>query len=158
MDLDEVILPRDNGTRTWKEMLEREPLKKQFENATSICFREEQMIESDDVLDMLSTSQNLTSEEVQLVDLAQSKSSYFLSHVHAIDSKSNNYLKRTKCIQKLDSLVMTTVHSPTYCVGNNNKALGTCKSVTVPRETASSFHYRTVCSRKAQQEGIRGVQ
>ena len=106
---------------------------------------------------MLSASDDLTSEEVQIVARAQSKSSYFLTHIHAIYSKRDYILKRTKCIQKLDSLVMTSVHFPTYCVGNNNKALGVCKGAMVPKETAISYHYRTVCSSKAKQEGLVAV-
>ena len=155
MDLDELILPRDNEIRTWKEMLEREPLKKIFDNSTSICFREEQMIETDEVLRLLSTSQNMTSEESQIVAWDQRKESYFLTHIHAIDNpKLDKYLKRTKCIQKLDSLVMTSVHFPMYCVGNNTKVLGDCKGSMVPIETVTSYHYRTVCSSKAKQEGL----
>ena len=152
LDADELILPRHPSAKTFHELLQSSSLMGSA-NRTGTCFHELQMVKSDEPLQLLENSATLTDEDKQLLELASTKSSYFLTQIHSVDTKTRNGLWRHKCIHDLDKIVSTTVHSSVSCVGDNNGALGPCKEVRAMGRVGSVYHYRTVCEDKARRRG-----
>jgi hypothetical protein len=149
--MDEIILPKQLKAKTWRSILEDKTVQTAFKTATSICFHEQQMIETNEALQILTNATDRKCEDEVLVDLHRTGNHYFLTHVHSVNTKHNG-LVRAKCFHKLDKIIAITVHSPIACVGNNERAMGSCKTAKVSEGVARSFHYRSVCDDRAKGE------
>jgi hypothetical protein len=151
IDMDEIILPKQPEAKTWRSILEDKTAKETLKTATSICFYEQQMIKTTEALQILANAINPTSEDKELIDLHRTGSHYFLTRVHSVNTQHGG-LVRPKCFHKLDMVVSVNAHDPTACVGNNERAMGSCNGRMVSEDVARSFHYRSVCDERAKGE------
>ena len=159
IDFDEVILPKSPAIKQWKDILEDPSVKDQFTKSSSLCFDEQQMVETNEALQSLADTitSSSSSKDKELIDLHHSGQHYFLTHVHSVNTKPGGDLLRPKCMHKLDQVLAVNPHGPTACVGNNEQAMGSCEVVMAPVHVARSFHYRSVCDDETKMNGAVGL-
>lgn len=163
LDLDELILPTSPTMRTWIDMKRELPqIMNLSDPTTSVCFREKQMAESDEVFTQL---QGMPAKFVQArvnvsLDHLNSSIHYFLTRVHTPvkdeDKKDmTSHWPRHKCIHNANRILAAFSHTPSGCIfwnatqqapisGGRDYTDG-CGMHLAPIALGRSFHYRAVC-------------